>query len=120
MAALTKDELRHLRAGHVALWTWLAETGSATKAAWPGWERNGGEYEDKDKNMCLACNATITVRRDWHDCRKCPIDWGLPAKGRDSTPCVDRGDYALWRWAHDIDERKRIAAKIATMWPEVE
>lgn len=123
MAALTKDELRHLRAGHVALWTWLAETGCESKASWPGWKWNGGEYEDRDENRCLACCATISTRMAYHDCRKCPIDWGFKAKSRDSTPCFSEIGAAFRGWVlagNDTAECKRLAAKIATMWPEVE
>lgn len=119
MAALTKDELRHLRAGHVALWTWLAETGSPVKLYWPGWLRNGGEYGEQPFD-CFACAAAgYTWKHDNAYPSKCVR--GCPVKWTDATTCYrNKSEYTRWQRAETTDERKRLAAKIATLWPEVE
>lgn len=120
MAELTKDELRHLRAGHVALWTWLAETGKYFKYEWPGWVWNGGQYK-KHPFDCFACAAAgYTNSHDRANASRCislcPIKW------TDATTCYrKKAEYDLWTETEfsQFEKRKRLAAKIATMWPEV-
>lgn len=97
---------KELRAGHVALWEWLAETGGDDKRAWPGWVFNGGEYE-VEFMLCFACSADIDA-----GCNICPIAWTGGACHHDDA------EYMRWVKAKRLATRKRIAAKIATMWPE--
>lgn len=118
MKKLTKKELRRMREGHIALWTWLAETGSEDKKKWAGWEKYGKQPHD-----CFCCGL-VGLSGDGHDdftaCQYCPIDW------EDKEVCGDMGactfgesEFELWSYCDLVTERKRLAAKIATMWPEV-
>jgi hypothetical protein len=113
---LTRKEMR---AGHVALWTWLAETGSVEKGEWPGWGFSGGEYCPQP-NDCFACGVaypgTLDPDVNVFDCKcRCPISWP-----RSAVCPRDRSEYAKWIRARRSDTRKRYAAKIAALWPEEE
>lgn len=111
---MTREELR---AGHVALWEWLAETGDEDKIEWPQWAWNGGPYRHA-KNLCFACARTTGK---WHDlrCDECPIRWAEKPEDPGFYPCLDdKSPYYMWTREESLSTRKRLAAKIATMWPE--
>lgn len=65
----TKEEFY---AAHQALWGWLAENPDKRKSAWPGWEWNGGLYEDCF-NDCFACEYDDLMIGD--RCCNCLIAW---------------------------------------------
>ena len=107
---------KQLRQGHIELWTWLAETGERDKENWPGWKLNGGVYSGK-KCHCFACDCAV-----WVDirCNLCPVVWGTSSV---IFPCCgDDSPYAEWENTNEeeTETRKRLASKIATMWPEEE
>lgn len=101
-----------LREGHIALWKWLARTGTINKHGWPGWRRKANWWV-KENRECFACDACNNA------CNVCPIVWRCIGK-QQNWPLCDHpgGEYWLWRHAKSINERRKIAAKIARMWPE--
>jgi len=101
-----------LRQGHIALWKWLARTGSWDKEKWPGWGKES-YYWVQENRECFACDACENM------CSRCPIVWSHKGKQHDWPLCNHPGgEYWLWRNAKSINERRQIAAKIARMWPE--
>jgi len=107
MSTLT---LAQAKAGHVALWDWLAKTGCRDKAAWPGW----AEYTQVAINHCFACEVSY-VGRCYHDC---PVVW--PGRGG-CYKTVDGNGAILSQWedADDIDTRRALAAQIRDLlWKE--
>ena len=111
MSTLT---LAQAKAGHYALWDWLAETGGRGQAAWPGW----AEYTQVAVNYCFACTIEYWRPYGRRRCSNCPIAWSggrdcrLTAMGRD-------GNYKLWANTVDPDTRRALAAQIRDLpWKE--
>lgn len=107
-----RDYLRQMRRNHIDLWTWLASTGKR-KQEWPQWKENGGPIEDGPSgNHCFACDATKVCNKGVSDC---PVEWSTGI-GSCNSPL---SEYGLWLATSDIEVRKRLAARIATLWPSV-
>ena len=106
---------------HVALWGWLAETGSQFKQDWPRWTTNGGNISRVSIGDCFCCEYDMAVGNGGQVavCSMCPIAWGDPdeteyAVGMEECPCqmVSDSPFRVWENATDIEERKRLAAII--------
>ena len=108
MSTLT---LAQAKAGHCALWDWLAETGRRNKAAWSGW----AEYTFRARAYCFACELDNRVGGT---CENCPVVW--PG----SADCCETADgdeaiFSQWQDADDIATRRALAAQIRDLpWKE--
>ena len=60
---------------HKALWNWLSKNPDKEKIEWPGWEWNGGKYDDSIRNGCFACMYTFNPYEGNINCHKCPVIW---------------------------------------------
>lgn len=98
--------------GHVALWDWLAKTGSYEKIKAPVWKDKRFKHlirGDVEEFHCFAC---------YNNCIKCPIEW---VKGTypDCSPLSKDSPFVKWRDAETIEERKHWAAIIRDLlWTE--
>jgi len=104
--------LAQAKAGHRALWDWLAETGSDIKAAWPGW----AEYDRMAMSYCFVCECHRTYVGPCHV--RCPAVWPGGA-GCCETAGNDDGVFELWRAERNINARRELAAQIRDLpWRE--
>ena len=100
-------------------WKWLAETGSNRKDDWPGWDFD----DDYIEHCCFLCE--YAKGRSDHDCRKCPIDWGVNYEIEDGSGQCSYADndtwnyYGKWDRARTVKTRKKYA-KIISELPELE
>ena len=107
-----RDYLRQMRCNHIAMWTWLSITGGR-KQDWPEWMENGGSIEDGlDGNYCFACTVSKVCNKGVSDC---PVEWSTGIGSCNSQ----LSEYGLWLAADNIEVRKRLAARISTLWPPV-
>jgi|GEM_PF-6919482 len=104
MSTLT---LAQAKAGHYALWDWLAETGCRDQAAWPGW----AEYTQVAVNYCFACTIEYWRPYGRRRCSNCPIAW---PGGASCCEIADGNEaiFSQWEDADDIDTRRALAAQI--------
>lgn len=118
MESITKEELRHYRALHRALWLWLSRHPMHTKAWWPHWKVNGGKVPCVI-NFCFACHVGELLAGTNHitqRCLHCPVDW--PTGQRGVVQCQS-SYYEVWRQSNDAKERTEMALLIARAWPHV-
>lgn len=91
---------------HKKLWKYLEDNPEMEKEGWPGWEWNGGEYEEI-LNDCFACSYC------GFNCNKCPLIW--PENRDGYGTCINGGIYDKWDMRHDDEERSSLAHQIANL-----
>ena len=104
---------------HIALWMWLAETGSEKKGSFPGWTtlRRYKEYCDSSIDealitQCFACGCAVS-RDSTSKCSDCPVDWGGLTR---LTACTEyHSPYIRWYLSKKVEERKELALRIASL-----
>ena len=90
----------------IKLWTWLAESGSAYKAGWSGWEQPGCMAND-----CAMCEYHIQQMQTSQlervgACQFCPYNRMFGGcMGKDSP-------YGAWTGALTVGKRKQAASDI--------
>jgi hypothetical protein len=109
--------------GHKALWNWLAENTDMTKRNWPGWKKNGGEYDDESiMGLCFACDYVAYMMELGEEddfvlkCNFCPLkEWRdlMHGMAEGENPCIESyyGDFNRSQG----EARKELALIIANM-----
>lgn len=87
---------------HRILWRWLAENPEASKSQWPGWELNGGKYEETDAD-CFLCEFA-------QRCGDCPLEWPGGRCLSPGSPFVKRDKRGTTK-----KERANLAKQIAEL-----
>jgi len=98
------------------LWTWLAESGAASKREWPGWMFNGGTVMSMEHD-CPCCELVrgSRGRAEKMTCLACPAwrVWPYPMTYTAPCPCQhEKSLYTVWRQAETPEGRKAAAGKI--------
>ena len=91
---------------HKKLWKYLEDNPEMEKEDWPGWEWNGGKYEEVE-NDCFACGSCEFI------CKNCPLIWPENIDG--DNVCIFGGIFDKWDMSHDYEKRASLAHQIANL-----
>jgi hypothetical protein len=92
---------------HIAQWHWLFNNPAKDKSDWPGWQKNGGMYDECERD-CFACEICKGECYEF-----CPLI--MPACHSPRSPYL-RWSNAPKSWPN---RRKRFAAIIRDSWREI-
>ena len=99
------------------MWDNLHLTGSKYKTSTKHLFSEAELDRAKRENMCFACAEF--VRRNYYNCKNCPINWGVYSM--EITPigvpqCTyPESPYHKWLHAKSVEERKKWAGVIANL-----
>lgn len=98
---------------HRKLWCWLADHPKAKKDDYfKNWD-----YDDEPYNLCFACEVALQEADRTYTADHCQF---CPLGGERIVGCTV-GLYTKWAYAASLQNRRRLARKIANLpWKEKE